>query len=286
MVFSAPLTAKIIRSGGYRMIYYFSGSGNSRHLAKVLARETGQKLFSLNKFMKNNCSFHKGRTLLDCTTVLPLPTDETQPLIFVHPTYGWRQPRLVTSLLAANAQQLQGRKLYFVATAGSGFGGSEKFLRRLCQDVAAEYMGLATILMPENYTAMFAIPDEAEAERLIEGGQEKVEEVSRAISSGQLIKPDPDLCKFPFLLSSVINPLFYSFFVRSSAFYADDKCDSCRVCELICPLNNIKMKINKNGNLRPQWNDNCTHCMACINHCPTKAIEYGRASRGKRRYYI
>lgn len=280
------ITAKIIRSGGFRMIYYFSGSGNSRILAKLIAKNTGRKLFSLNKFMKDNCSFHKGRTLLDCAQPLPVPSDESEPLVFVHPTYGWRQPRLVTSLLAANARQLQGRKLYFVATAGSGFGGSAKYLRRLCQELAAEYMGLATIVMPENYTAMFAIPDESEANNLIQSGQDKAAGVAQAILSGERIAADPELCRFAFLLSSVINPLFYTFFVKSNAFYADDRCDSCRVCELICPLKNIKMETNKNGELRPHWNDNCTHCMACINHCPTKAIEYGRASRGKRRYYI
>lgn len=142
------------------MIYYFSGSGNSRHLAKLIARECEHGLFSLNKFFKDNCSFREGRHLIECAKILPVPDDKDQALVFVHPTYGWRQPRLVTNFLLANAEQLKQRKLYFVATAGSGFGDSEKYLRRLCQHVEAEYMGLAAILMPENYTAMFAIPDE------------------------------------------------------------------------------------------------------------------------------
>ncbi|NLV99301.1 MAG: 4Fe-4S binding protein [Clostridiaceae bacterium] len=268
------------------MIYYFSGSGNSRHVAKLLARESGQELFSLNKFFKDKCRFRKGRDLIECSEPLPLPDDKNQVLVFVHPTYGWRQPRLLTSFLAANARQLKHRKLYFVATAGSGFGGSEKYLLRLCRDVGAEYMGLATILMPENYTAMFAIPDEPEADRLIQAGEARAQEAAAAIRAGSKLLPDPGLCKRPFLLSTVVNPLFYKFIVKSRAFYADDRCDSCRVCQLICPLNCISMETDENGDLRPHWSDNCTHCMACINHCPRQAIEYGRASHNKRRYFI
>jgi Pyruvate/2-oxoacid:ferredoxin oxidoreductase delta subunit len=268
------------------VIYYFSGSGNSRHVARLIARESGQKLFSLNKFFKDNCCFQKGRELIECSQPLPLPDDKDEVLVFVHPTYAWRQPRLLTSFLAASARQLKQRQLYFVATAGSGFGGSEKYLRRLCRDLGATYMGLATILMPENYTAMFAIPDEAEAKRLIKAGEVKAKNAAAAIRAGSPLLPDPALCKRSFLLSTVVNPIFYKFLVKSRAFYADDRCSSCRVCELICPLNCIVMAENESGALRPQWTDNCTHCMACINHCPTKAIEYGTASRNKRRYFI
>jgi len=35
---------------------------------------------------------------------------------------------------------------------------------------------------------------------------------------------------------------------------------------------------------KPVWHGKCTHCMACIAHCPTKTIEYGKVSEGKNRY--
>ena len=41
--------------------------------------------------------------------------------------------------------------------------------------------------------------------------------------------------------------------------------------------NNIKIQ---NG--KPVWGKDCTHCMACICHCPTEAIEYGKKSVGSR----
>lgn len=35
----------------------------------------------------------------------------------------------------------------------------------------------------------------------------------------------------------------------------------------------------------PVWGKRCTHCMACICGCPAEAIEYGKRTVGKRRYY-
>ena len=59
-----------------------------------------------------------------------------------------------------------------------------------------------------------------------------------------------------------------------------DKCSGCGLCVQLCPLNNITLK---NG--KPVWGGGCTHCMACICSCPARAIEYGRKSRGKPRYF-
>lgn len=82
-------------------------------------------------------------------------------------------------------------------------------------------------------------------------------------------------------LSTVVNPVFYKVFVKADGFYAKDTCIGCGKCEKICPLQNIKMKDGK-----PEWGKDCTHCMACISRCPAEAIEYGRKSAGKPRYYL
>ena len=47
------------------------------------------------------------------------------------------------------------------------------------------------------------------------------------------------------------------------------------------PLNNIKMVHKK-----PTWNNNCTHCMACIGNCPVEAIGYGKMTDVKTPYNI
>lgn len=34
----------------------------------------------------------------------------------------------------------------------------------------------------------------------------------------------------------------------------------------------------------PSWGDTCSHCMACIGNCPTRAIEYGKITQEKEQY--
>lgn len=81
-------------------------------------------------------------------------------------------------------------------------------------------------------------------------------------------------------MSTAANPVFYALFVKADKFRADDKCIGCGKCAQLCPLNDISIVDGL-----PVWGKNCTHCMACICHCPTGAIEYGRKSLGKPRYH-
>ena len=82
-------------------------------------------------------------------------------------------------------------------------------------------------------------------------------------------------------MSAWVNKAFYPAAVSDKGYTVTDSCIGCGKCEKLCPLNNISME---NG--RPVWQGNCTQCMACICRCPAEAIEYGRKTRGKRRYHL
>jgi NAD-dependent dihydropyrimidine dehydrogenase PreA subunit len=36
---------------------------------------------------------------------------------------------------------------------------------------------------------------------------------------------------------------------------------------------------------RPVWGKDCTQCLACINRCPVHAIQYGKGTAQRGRYY-
>lgn len=82
-------------------------------------------------------------------------------------------------------------------------------------------------------------------------------------------------------MSGPVNPAFYAFCVKSTAFVVSDKCIGCGQCAKRCPMNNITIQDGK-----PIWSNGCTHCMACICYCPAEAIEYGKKSLGQPRYHI
>ena len=58
-----------------------------------------------------------------------------------------------------------------------------------------------------------------------------------------------------------------------------EKCTSCGLCEKICPRSNITRPEGS-----PVWHHNCVECLGCLHICPAEAIDYGEATRGRRRY--
>ena len=57
------------------------------------------------------------------------------------------------------------------------------------------------------------------------------------------------------------------------------RCTGCGICAAICPVNNIEMS---NGG--PQWSEECQQCLACLNWCPQRVIEFGARTIRHRRY--
>ena len=140
------------------------------------------------------------------------------------------------------------------------------------------YHGTFSVVMPENYTAMFSIPDPDLSKKLVDASRFALGKAILSIRAGEDFPPRhvgiPDRLK-----SGIVNTFFYRFCVKSSPFSVSDACTSCGKCERGCLLGSISIVDG-----RPVWGKECTHCMACINGCPVQAIEYGRASQGKRRY--
>ena len=65
-------------------------------------------------------------------------------------------------------------------------------------------------------------------------------------------------------------------------FRTDETCDSCGLCEKICPTNSIQIVGNE-----PKWAKTCEQCMRCVNYCPKQAIfQTGEGSiKGKNTYH-
>ncbi len=244
------------------MIVYFTGTGNSRYCAQMLATALDDELFNVFRFIRNGSA---------------AALHSEHPWVFVAPTYGWQLPRIFADFLRSSS--FTGCKaVYFVMTCGSEIGNAGVKIKQLCAEKGLEYRGVLQAIMPENYVAMFAVPGAAEAAKIVEAARPCLETAICKIRAGEPL-PDEKSGVPDKLKTAVLNPLFYRFFITAKHFYATDACIACGKCEQNCPLNNIRLE---NG--KPVWAANCTHCMACICACPEEAIEYGRRSKGKPRY--
>lgn len=244
------------------MIIYFSGTGNSEYAAERIGRTINEEAVDLfEKIRRRDFS----------------EMQADRPWVVVVPTYAWRIPRIVEEWLQ-NTRLTGSREIYFVMTCGENNGNAGKYLERLCAAKGLHYKGCVSIIMPENYIAMFTTPTREEALKTIRQADEEIDQAARLIQSGEKF-PQPAITLKDTILSSIVNDAFYPLCVHARKFYATDACVSCGKCVKVCPLNNIRLEEGK-----PVWGKNCTHCMACICRCPSEAIEYGRHSKGMARY--
>ena len=246
------------------MIFYFSGTGNSRYCAKRLAHRLGDEAVDAFPFLRDD---H-----------FPALTSRS-PWVFVSPTYGWQLPRIFEALLRGG--RFSGsRDAYFVMTCGAEIGDPIPRLEALCRDMGLTYRGVLPVVMPENYIAMFDAPQAEKARQIVAKAEPDIDNVIAAVRENRAFPP-PRRKFYDRFMSGPVNPIFYSCFVKANAFTVGNACTGCGQCVRRCPLNNIALQ---NG--KPVWGQNCTHCMACICYCPTSAIEYGKKSLGKPRYHF
>jgi len=244
------------------MILYFSGTGNSEYAAKRIGKAVGDEVVSLfEKIRKNDFSeMHAQR-----------------PWVFVVPTYAWRIPHIVRKWIE-NTAFTGNHDMYFVMTCGGSIGNAGRYLKKLCTKKKMNYKGCMGITMPENYIALFATPTKEEALQIIERAEPVIDQTIRCIKNGDAF-PQTEVSFQDNMNSGIVNDLFYPIIVHAKKFYVASECISCGKCANVCPLDNIRIQQG-----RPVWGTACTHCMACISHCPTEAIEYGTHSQGLPRY--
>ena len=131
------------------MVFAFSGTGNSRYIARRIAGALQEDIIDLNEKIKenNNSQVQTG-----------------QHIIVVTPTYAWRIPRVVSEWISKTAL-VGAERVWFVMDCGGEIGNATKYNRRLAEQKNLHYMGTAQILMPENYIAMFGAPRVEEARK-------------------------------------------------------------------------------------------------------------------------
>lgn len=244
------------------MIVYYSGTGNSRYCAKMMADALGDEVVNAVTYMRSG-------------ERAELSSDK--PWVFFSPVYVSALPRIFEKFLS-EASFSGCKKAYFVMTCAGGMGASPVYCEEICKKQGLTYMGTAQVEMPQNYLVFFKTKEKAQCDKIIAAAEAPVLELAQRVKAGTAFD-DPGVTKFDAVSTRMIIDPYYKYFISDRKFAVSDSCIGCGLCQRSCPLNNITLTDGK-----PVWGGSCTHCMACINLCPKQAIEYGRQSKGKPRY--
>ena len=242
------------------MIFYFSGTGNSRWVAERLAEATQELAVDMAECIRQD--------------MLPQGVADADRLGIVFPIHSWRAPRVVTDFLSRFPLP-QNCYHYGVCTCGDDAGKA--------MDLFFPYFPLEaawSVIMPNTYVPMFNLDSDALC-------WEKVEHARRAIAA--IAKDILDYRNTwevhegnaAWLKSHVLNPLFVRYVIGSKGFHVDEGCISCGICGNSCPVGNIRMVDG-----HPVWGKQCIHCMACLHACPREVIQYKKATQEKGRYRL
>lgn len=286
------------------MIFYFSGTGNTKWAASKLAAATREDLISIAPYMRADDSSHN--------LAEPFILKENERLGFVFPVHGWRVPKLVREFISkmkilrepsdasggnkAKADDcLKNRPFaYCVCTAGDSIGLTIENLNEVISltpslqalgitEVSSSY----SLIMPESYIGlpfMDVDPKEREIRKKENAAQELAvvcEEIfDRKEGINRLVKGP-----IPWFFTKVVGGFFENVLITDKRFHVEkDRCVKCGICANVCPVGDIK---GGHGEY-PVWlhHKDCLTCFTCYHHCPHHAIEFGKQTQKKGQYYF
>ena len=291
------------------MIFYFSGTGNTKWAASKLAAATREDLISIAPYMRADESSHN--------LAEPFILKEDERLGFVFPVHGWRVPKLVREFISkmkiqrepiqrepsdATAENkakaddsLKNRPFaYCVCTAGDSIGLTIENLNDvISQNPSLQALGITevsssySLIMPESYIGlpfMDVDPKEREIRKKENAAQELAvvcEEIfDRKEGISRLVKGP-----IPWFFTKVVGGFFEKVLITDKRFHVEkDRCVKCGICANVCPVGDIK---GGHGEY-PVWlhHKDCLTCFTCYHHCPHHAIEFGNQTQKKGQYYF
>ncbi len=255
------------------MILYFSGTGNSRYVAELLAN-------NLNDIAINICELKPDEFILSYNQT------NTTSIGFVFPVYSWGVPPIMADFIESLPQDaietilVNDVPIWMTATCGDETGNAHKMFCKLIQNKGLSLRGAWSVIMPNTYVLLpgFDIDSEEIRKNKIKEAPKKIKTISDKIKHDKW-EVNPFTGSMSAVKTALVYPLFRKWGISPSKWEATDKCIGCKQCEQACPVNNISFE---NG--RPCWGNNCTSCLACYHVCPIHAIEYGKATLRKGQY--
>lgn len=264
------------------MIFYFSGTGNTRWAAQKVAAATADRLVNIAEEMLAAETAQAS----DPQFTYTLAQDER--IGFFFPVHGWRPPRLVLDFLdRLHLTNADSHYAYVVCTAGDNVGEAVSILEKRLQTMGIKIGSAISLIMPESYVGLPFMDVDTPAKeqcKKMEADNKLTRFIADIMECRSGVR-DITIGHWPRINSRLIGSVFVKKLVTDRPFHVvADRCLHCGKCASVCPVANIHFE--KGG--EPSWlhNGKCLSCFACYHHCPTHAIEYGGRTKKKGQYYF
>ena len=263
------------------MIFYFSGTGNTRWAAQQLAEATGEELRYIPDELR--------KSELDKQAPLSYTLMKGERLGFCFPTHGWQPPRIVREFIRRSTFSLRecgvannvqrSTYIYALTTCGDNMGYAMRIFEKELKQKGLHTDARFAVVMPESNVcfSFLHLDTEEKARQKVEAARQRMTHICQIVTERR--RDVEELVKggIPFTYTYVIGGYYNKHLITDEKLWVDkDACIQCGLCAKLCPVDDIK-------EAPPVWQHNgrCTNCLACYHHCPAHAIHWGKMKRGQ-----
>ncbi len=245
------------------MIFYFSGTGNSKHIADKIAKRTGERLVFISKN-----TIEKDETY---------EIGENERIGFIFPIYWYCMPSIVEKfIIQLKLSGYQKQYVYAIASYGIAAGNVMDRMTKTLNKKQVHLNGIFGVKMVDNYVVGYNIMNKEKQRILLNNAEAEIDKIMSMIEYREYIEY---IKKGMIAFVTPITGYAYRKTNHTKKFFATQECNGCKQCERACPCNAIQIVDGK-----PMWSGDCTFCLNCIHSCKQSAIQYGKSTMKRDRY--
>ena len=234
------------------MIFYFSATGNSKHVAEKIAKNIGDRAIPIADCLKN-----------DKFNFIAQPDEK---IGFVCPVYNFGLPITVIDFINNLNLNMKNGYVFTVVTFGGFSGCATKQLKELLEEKNIICNAHYSVKMPDTWTPVYDVSNKEKIEKINIRADKSIDKIIRKIKNN--ICGNYDLHRLPFCENAYKG---YENMRNTSSLSVNNDCTGCGLCEKLCPVEAIKIQ---NG--KPVWvKEKCAMCLGCLHRCPEFAIQRG-----------
>jgi ferredoxin len=241
-------------------IYYYTGTGNSLWVSRLLAGELGN-------------------TELSPMSDMTYDAAEADAVGLVFPVHMWGVPSLTMRFLE-KVRSGPGKYYFAVAVNAGQVSRTLVQLRNIMRARGLKLSAGYDVVLPSNYIPWGGPGPEERLREIFKSAGEKIKGAASHIAKRETLPVE----KGPLWQRIVFTALYkmtYNMVPKMDKdFWTDEKCNGCAICAKVCPVGNIEMRSEK-----PAWLHRCEQCLACIQWCPKESIQYGKKTPAYERYH-
>ncbi len=232
-----------------KVIYYFTGTGNSLYATAKIAEEIGgAEIVSVRSNPEN------------------VSAENADVIGFVCPVYEWDIPGTMKTFVT-NLKINPNAYIFMIATYIAVHGKSFETMEQLLNAKGA-YLSYSRAIRCVA-SQCIAYPPFPPEKLMIPYMEKNIKKTAKEIrDQKQRAYPHMSFLTQK-LYPKVMTPYMEVEKEYDKGFFTDNRCTGCGICAKVCPTQNISLQEK-----HPVWHHHCHGCNACVAYCPTKAIQF------------